>query len=218
MRLLLVGDVLRRIVEVTSGDRIAVDVGPGRCALTRPLGRLLDGLQLGEPHRPSGLGEAASTSSSGRPRVVLVPADTSNDITNRLVLRVASVSPPGLDDALTRQLDERDPLTLRLALLRTSYAVPAVLSAARLRRAEETLDRWRFKVAYWKDQPTAPPQGIEDMRDALARDLDTATVLRMLHRLELDHGIPSGAKFATFVDLDRVLALDLRRRCGLGHW
>ena len=69
----------------------------------------------------------------------------------------------------------------------------------------------RFKVAGWKDAPVAPPNGLDELHAVLTENLDTATALRLLHRLESDLHIASGAKFATFTDLDRILGLDLRR-------
>lgn len=112
--------------------------------------------------------------------------------------------------------DAGDPLALRLALLRIHNDTPAELSHARLRRAEETLDRWRFKVASWHDMPpaTARPEDIDIIRTALLRHADAATALTRLHRVEADHTRASGAKFDIFTQVDRVLGLDLSRLIG----
>jgi cysteinyl-tRNA synthetase len=116
-------------------------------------------------------------------------------------------------------LGNHDPAALRLVLLRFSPASPAALSAARLHRAEETIQRWRYKVAMWADMPSAPlvADSVSAARDALAADLDTITVLTDLHRLEVDPQIASGSKFQTFAYLDRVLGLDLRHLVGKLH-
>lgn len=131
--------------------------------------------------------------------------------------RVGAASlPPPWDGSIRAVLADHDPAALRLALLHFRYADAAVVSAARLRRAEQTLGRWRFKVALWHDMPPAPavPAIVEAARDALAADLDTPSVLRELHRLEIDQHTASGSKFATFAALDEVLGLDLEHLVG----
>jgi cysteinyl-tRNA synthetase len=107
-----------------------------------------------------------------------------------------------------------DPFALRLALLRFPYHVPATLTMARMRRADETLDRWRFKVANWKDMPAPRTGALVSPVAALLDGLDTASVLHLMHRVESDHTIASGAKFIAFVELDQVLGLDLQRYVG----
>lgn len=101
-------------------------------------------------------------------------------------------------------------------LLRFPYSTPAVLTPARLHRAEETLRRWRYKVADWADMSSAPmpQQPVDAMRHALAADLDTGTVLKLLHRVEADLHLAAGSKFETFAYMDRVLSLDLCHSVG----
>jgi hypothetical protein len=117
------------------------------------------------------------------------------------------------DDVWDRRANP-DPLALRLALLRFSPSQDAQVSHARLRRAEETLRRWRLKVSDWRDLPSspAPPDTRVSIHGHLAADLDTRAVLTLLHRLEIDHATPSGSKFSAFTTVDHVLALDLCRQ------
>lgn len=112
---------------------------------------------------------------------------------------------------------ESDRTALRLALLRFPPVEPAVLSPARLHRAGRTLERWRLKVAGWKDLPPsqALPGVLHDVTTSLSPALCTPAVLTTLHRLEVDASISSGAKFATFVTVDDLLGLDLTRLVGL---
>lgn len=127
-------------------------------------------------------------------------------------LRVGAVIlPPSWDRPARTALADHDPAALRLALLHFRYSDTAVLSAARLHRAEQTLGRWRFKIALWHDMPPAPPIPgvVAAARAAFADDLDTPAVLRELHRLEIDQHAASGSKFTTFSSVDRVLGLDL---------
>lgn len=112
-------------------------------------------------------------------------------------------------------LGRREPLVYRLALLRFAPDDTATLSIARLRRAEETLGRWRFKMAGWHDRTAAPaPPSLESLQTALATDLDTPFVLTQMRRLESDLAVPSGAKFAAFAQLDHMLGLKLSRLVG----
>lgn len=109
-----------------------------------------------------------------------------------------------------------DPLAIRLAILRSPPTRTATLTHARVKRADETLQRWRFKVAGWADMPQAasPPGPTAASFEKLTLDLDTRAVLTALHRVETDPRIPSGAKFALFSSLDRTLGLNLCRLVG----
>lgn len=215
VRVLLVTDVLRRTVTELSGGEVLTTVIESDSAEIRGGGidtaaRLL-GIQ-----EPSFRRTSPADTTAGPPVALTVTLERAGptDGAVRRTLRVAPVTPPRRGADLADVLDPHEPLSLRLALLRHPYSRPATLSVARLHRAEETLGRWRFKVAGWRDMPSAPGQGLAAMRDALTRDVDTGTVLRRLHRLEIDPGIPSGSKFATFVTLDHVLGLDLSRHFG----
>ncbi|MEO6999297.1 MAG: hypothetical protein ABI112_14550 [Terracoccus sp.] len=212
--LLLVADVLQRVVEEVVGGHVTL-ILPHRAQLPRPLEHLPAALNilpatirrtsLTRRDAPSGQPARVTLVSTDRPR----PAEPANDET---LLPVGGVLPRGVEHDLVQRLVGRDPLTARLALLRFSPSSTAILSAARLHRAGETLDRWRFKVASWKDAPPASAGDLDPLLGPLANGCDTATVLRLMHRIETDHGIPSGAKYEVFVHLDRVLGLDLTRR------
>ena len=127
-------------------------------------------------------------------------------------LPVGAVLAEDTERDLNDLLRRNDPLAVRLALLRTSPSSPVVLSAARLRRADETLYRWRCKVAAWRDAVPAPTDHLGTLYDVLLRGLDTGAVLRLMHHIERDHTIASGAKYRTFIAVDKVLALDVTRR------
>ena len=225
LRLLLVADVLRRLVEDLRGGQVLLaalehESGSGATAATAA-----NALWIRDPFtRTRSLAEAA-TSLGGRLSLVLEPAQAASASTvaptSSRILQIGHVMTPSGWQAttLTSELFRgHEPLALRLALLRFSHRGPAVLSTPRLRRADETLQRWRFKVAGWADMPSAPaPQDrLDAMRTALD-ELDTSTVLKLLHRLEVDPGVASGSKFETFAFLDRVLALDLCHFVGRRH-
>lgn len=215
LRLLLVADVLRRIVEEIVGVDVTSVIVPHGVRLPRPFEPLSGALRI----LPATARRTSSTQEfepSRQPAgITIVSTDRSRPVepaSAEPLLLVGAVLPRGIEHVLVQQLAARDPLTARLALLRFAPSATAVLSTARLHRAGETLDRWRFKVANWKDAPPAPAEALDILLGLLVNDCDTATVLRLLHRIETDHGVPSGAKYQTFVHLDRVLGLDLTRR------
>lgn len=133
------------------------------------------------------------------------PAGTHPD-TARLLL-VPPLDPPPPDG---------DPVTLRLAILRSAYRGPLRLSEQRLADAHDRLDRWRALVAEWAASPGRPMDRAyaADAEDALADDLDSLAALAVLERLAADPAVAPGAKLETFIHLDLLLALDLVRDIG----
>ena len=109
-----------------------------------------------------------------------------------------------------------DPLALRLAFLTARYRTQADLSWDAIAAADDTLTRWRTRVADWAEQPSAPrdPAAHGQVRSAFEDDLDTPRALQVLRRLERDPAVPDGAKFETFVWADQLLGVDLARDIG----
>lgn len=109
-----------------------------------------------------------------------------------------------------------DPLALRLVLLTHTPARPVRVTSGALAEADRTLARWRRRVAGWAREPSRPvhAETVRAARAHCAQGLDTPTVLELLHRLEESEEVPAGARFETFVHLDRVLALELAREVG----
>jgi hypothetical protein len=109
-----------------------------------------------------------------------------------------------------------DPFALRLALLSGPYRQPVQLTRASLAEADESVRRWRAKVAEWAGEPSRPipAETAARIRDAFDEDLDTAAALGMLSQLESAQDVPAGMKFETFVFVDRVLGLELAREIG----
>lgn len=218
LRILVVADVLRRVIEDVQGGQVLLavlepaDVAPSLEA------------HLLQAREPVGRGRTPEdgTALTGGPADITVGSAAFSTAPLAAAtfrrMRVGAVTIPGEGASASRlseiQLD--DPLALRLALLRIPYGEPAVLTRARLHRADETLHRWRLKVAAWADMPSAPAarEPLDAARAALSADLDTRSVLTGLHHVEIDHDIASGSKFETFAHLDRVLALDLCRLIG----
>ena len=118
-----------------------------------------------------------------------------------------------LTDLATRGLD---PLALRLALLDCHYREQARLTWDIIESAGKTLRRWREQVAAWACEPSAAMSRPHLMAalSAFAEDLDTPAALRELRELETDATVVPGAKFETFLHLDRLLGLDIAREVG----
>jgi hypothetical protein len=212
LRIRLVADVHRRVVEDLRGGQVLLAVLSGDPAWPTAW----EALWIRDAAAHVTTPEEAAQALGGPCEVLVRSGDPTLDDPRPDVRRciavnsVATDKPVGMAPLPLQLLRERDPFALRLVLLRFPPAGQAALSAARLHRAEETLQRWRFKVAQWADMPSAPPRSqiVDAMLDALG-DLDTPTVLTALHRLEVDPDTASGSKFETFAYLDRVLGLDL---------
>ncbi len=112
--------------------------------------------------------------------------------------------------------DRGDLLALRLALLSCSYREPAKLTQAALADAAESVGQWRRQVAEWAGQPSrpVPAEAASVIRDAFDDDLDTVAALDLLRSVGSRQDVPAGAKFETFLFVDRVLALELPREIG----
>jgi hypothetical protein len=213
---LLVADVLRRVVEDlhTGHVQLAV-VQPSKAAEDHRLRLELPFTPEMFNIRPSlgvddYLDQAAGLLSRGCD--VIVEPTTAAEVNTphfvqsnpQLTLRVGAVTEPV-------PAQGREPLAMRLALLRHLRGEPVSLETATLDQAEQTLREWRRSVAAWAEHPSAPmhPATLEAARAALDDNLDVPAVLGLLAQLIDNPAVPPGAKFETFVFLDHVLALVL---------
>jgi hypothetical protein len=119
----------------------------------------------------------------------------------------------GAADQLTA--GEHDPIAVRLALMSFRSHQPADLTGGVVTDARETVRDWRRQVARWAESPSKPvPAHLAEAVQAAFGDLDTPSVAALLHGLAHDDSVPAGAKFETFVYVDRVLGLDLPSEIG----
>ncbi|MBA9003831.1 hypothetical protein [Thermomonospora cellulosilytica] len=120
-----------------------------------------------------------------------------------------------LTPALEHVPADADPVTLRLAILRTRYREP-VNVAEELEAARPRLGRWRTLMAQWADSPGRPLNRpyADEAEAALTDDLDTPAALAILERLADDPDVAPGSKLETFIHLDLLLALDLVSEIG----
>ncbi|MBV9206215.1 MAG: hypothetical protein JO037_12655 [Actinobacteria bacterium] len=208
LRALLVADVLTRVAELRGGQVITVLAADGPPDET--LGRDISALGIHPPAARTSPEEIAAV--LGGPAHVHVAWAGPGDHRDGLLLDVGPVE----GEAGGPAGNGPDPLALRLALLSRSYRQPVTLTRAVLADAAGVLDQWRARVAGWAGEPSRPipPDIAGKIRDAFDDDLDTAAALALLREVESDPGMPAGAKFETFVFVDRVLGLELPREIG----
>jgi len=211
LRVLLVADVLTRIAELQGMEAITVlaaDSAP-------PAGFDEDLSALGI-HPPAAVASCAEARAMlGGPAHVHVAgiAPGSGDGEGGVLIGVGPV------EDLTQWAaggDRGDLLALRLALLSCPYRAPAKLTHAALADAAESAAQWRRQVAEWAGEPSrpVPAEAASVIRDAFDDDLDTVAALDLLRSVGSRQDVPAGAKFETFLFVDRVLALELPREIG----
>ncbi len=222
LRVLLVSDLLARTAELrglqvltvlafssqSSGQRAAAERAAGALGIHPAAGRAESGdcqSSLGGPIDVHVVSGGASLDGARIGLVVQVGAVHMGQAGGR-AQESAAVLLAG---------DERDPLSVRLALMSLQYQEPAGLAEGMLARADEVLRGWRQRVAEWAESPSGPVPGrIAEPVQAAFGNLDTVSVLSLLRGLALDADVPAGAKFEAFVYADRILGLDLARDIG----
>jgi hypothetical protein len=215
VRVLLVGDVVRRILEdlhdvqvmsaVLSDDpKILERIGPHMSTVRPPIG-VFDSAA------------AARTALGRHPDILIAPPHSAEDHplyripAATTVVRVAPVHwvAPGLHC-------EPDPATVRYAFTQAPYEYELVLTNAMLDHSAAQLDRWRHRMSDWSRSVSRPipPWWRTHMIAALDNDLDLAAAAERMNRLEDSATVEPGAKFEAFAFLDRILAVDLARDLG----
>lgn len=83
--------------------------------------------------------------------------------------------------------------------------------------AADEVRRWQQAVAQWAEQPSKPmcADYVAACDAALDDNLDVPRVIALMREVESHPELPPGSKFETFVDLDRLLAVELTARVGL---
>ncbi|HYB46168.1 MAG TPA: hypothetical protein VED20_02250 [Streptosporangiaceae bacterium] len=217
LRVLLVADLLLRAAELRNLQVLTVLAFTGQApAQAAACERAAGALGIHPPAERVGLREAR-TSPDGPIDVHLVGQDGGVDGSRSgLVVRVGAAQlrrSGGHDEAVGADVlagPGDDPLAVRLALISLPYHQQADLTEGTLASAQETVAQWRRQVAGWAESPSRPvPARIAEVLRAAFGDLDTMSVLALLHDLTLDADVPAGAKFETFLYADRLLGLDL---------
>lgn len=215
LRTVVVADVLRRVLEELHDLQVLVTLIQPADGGGRDLRAELDALWVRPPtlvvdtipDRPVHL--VVGPSAPGAPFV--------HNGRSPIWLSVGAVEVSAdTADEMGLLLEGRDPLAARLALLSTPYGKPMALGPDEMRRAEDTLRRWRDAVAACADHPSAamPRWVVDRAYSGLENNISTPSLLSTVTLLEADKLVPPGAKFETLVHLDRFLALDLPRHLG----
>jgi hypothetical protein len=211
LRVLLVADVLARIAELQGLEAITVLAADS--APPAGLGEDLSALGIHPPAALASYGEArAALGGSAHVHVARHAAGTGQDSDGVLI----GVGPVEELPQPTAGARPPDLLALRLALLSCPYREPVKLTQAALADAAESVGRWRRRVAEWAYEPSRPipAEAATVIRGAFDDDLDTVAALDLLRNVESRQDVPAGAKFETFLFVDRVLGLELPREIG----
>ena len=108
-----------------------------------------------------------------------------------------------LSDIISRGID---PLALRLCFLENRYRSQMDLTWNSINAADETLKRWRTKMATWGQSVEITIDS--EIQSALNNDLDTPKVILRLREIEKGN---AHNKRELFLYADQVLGLDLNR-------
>ena len=108
-----------------------------------------------------------------------------------------------LSDVIKRGID---PLAIRLCFLENKYRSQMDLTWNSIEAADETLKRWRMKMAQWSSDNSISVDA--EIERAFNADIDTSTAIMRLREIEKDN---SENKASVFRYADQVLALDLDR-------
>jgi hypothetical protein len=211
LRVLLVSDLLARTAELRNLQVFTVLAYDGESGgQLGALERAVDALGI---HPPATRATSAEASASlGGPVDVHLVSDGTRaaDQPSGLVAPVGAAQIHRTGEAQEDLLAGHESAAVRLALLSVPYHEPADLTERVLADAHATVGRWRLRVAEWAESPSRPiPKPIAEKARETFDDLDTVAALALLADLASDAGLPTGAKFETFVYADRILGLDL---------
>jgi hypothetical protein len=214
VRTLVVADLTRRVLEDLHSSQVLLTLLASGAGSPVLLGDL-DALMI----RPlAGVFDSVDAAAAGvGARVGLMVTAAEDESAGEFALAVgAAAGSEALDDLIQAG---HDPLTLRCVLLSTHYGQQVPLTMQRIADAARLLHRWRQRVADWSTHISGqmPTDIIEAASRAFDRNLEVPAVLDLMRHVESDAAIAPGAKFETFVHLDRVLAFDLTRYLGSPH-
>jgi hypothetical protein len=205
-RVLVVGDLLRRVLEDIYSAQVLAAV------ITRNdrVGELLRRPDLMvRPAVGTFCTEADAEAGIGKPlNVMIAVAGTHNGPTRRPTVGMAPVrsSVPYWEAA---------PDTARFALANATHQHQLNITSSLLGRLQAMLDRWRDRIAQWSRYPSRPiPASWRAAVVSALGELDVARAIAMMAELEDADHIEPGAKFEAFTYVDRVLAVDLMRDLG----
>ena len=113
-----------------------------------------------------------------------------------------------VSDLVARKID---PLALRFLFLENHYRTQMNLTWESIEAADTTLKRWRKKVAAWPKEGFVRPEYLAKILESFSDDLDTASAMLLLRKLEREDSVSENDKRATFIVADELLGLELER-------
>lgn len=220
LRVLLVADLLARVAELGNLQVLTVLLSDDFSGPVSAVERAAGSLGIHPPAARAGRGDAPASPETPADVHVVSGGARVEDRLSGLVTCVgdARIRGPGDQDEVTGDLlagHERDPLAVRLALMSFPVNQLADLTDSMLAGARDTVEDWRRLVARWAEQPSRPiPAHLARTARTAFGDLDIPSAIALLRGLADDDSVPAGAKFETFLYVDRVLGLDLPRDIG----
>jgi hypothetical protein len=205
-RVLVVGDLLRRILEdihsaqvlaaVITDDQAGLDAAWRSGLMVRPVVGVFST-------------RAGAEAGLGKPLDLIVAAAGSEHEQPPATVAVGPVH-------AAAPYPQGDLATVRFALESAPYPAHLQMTSALVTSARILLDRWRHRLDQWSRHRSypIPPDWRAAAIEALDDDLNVARVVAMMTQLEDDDDIEPGAKFEAFSYLDRILAVDLARDLG----
>ncbi len=208
-RVLVVGDLLRRVVEdVYSAQVLAAVIATNHSVAERvwesgPMVRPVLGMFTTAAEAEAGL---------GKPLDLVVMVARAED--------EPGLWPPAVAVAPVRATvpyPGAGPATARFALANINHTHRLDVTSSLLERSQAVLSRWRDRVAQWSRHPgrPIPPAWRTAVIAAFDDDLNVPRAAELMSELEDAERVEPGAKFEAFNYVDRVLAIDLGR--GLGR-
>jgi hypothetical protein len=208
-RVLVVGDLLRRVLEDIRSVQVLAAVIARDCSVTE----MVSGSTLMvRPVMGTFSTEAEAEDELGTPLNVMIAVAGTDD--------ARAPRPRAVGVAPVRNFvpyPGAAPDSVRFALTSVNHKYRLNMTASLLARSQNILDRWRDRVAEWSRYPSRPIPAAwrAAVIASLEDDFDVARLLTMMTELENADGIEPGAKFEAFTYADRILAVELVRN--LGH-
>lgn len=104
-----------------------------------------------------------------------------------------------------------DPLALRLIFLENRYRSQIDLTWDSLAAADSTIARWRLKLKNWGAPlaTSASNELLASLIDHFFNDLSSSDAIVELRRIERDESISAAERAHIFIEIDRILSLNL---------
>ncbi|MDA3661698.1 hypothetical protein PFJ02_06370 [Mycobacterium xenopi] len=205
-RVLVVGDLLRRVLEDIHSAQVLAALITRNDSVAELLSR--SGLMV-RPVVGTFSTEADAAAGIGKPLNVVITATGTHDAP----MRRSTVGVAPVHSSVP--LSQAAPDAVRFALANSKHQQQLDITPSLLARSQAVLARWRDRIAQWSQWSSRPvPASWRTAVVSALDDLDVARVIELMDELENADHIEPGAKFEAFSYADRVLGVDLMRDLG----